>query len=62
MEEKRETLFFRDGVRRIDYILAFTDTEDPKKLERRETFEKNLHEEGLELEYEDKQVWYIRLR
>lgn len=56
LEEKRETLFFRDGTRRIDYILAFTDTDDPKKVEKRELFEKNLSGEGLELEYEDKQV------
>ena len=60
LEEKRETLFFRDGVRRIDYVLAFTEKENDKdaekKKEKRETFERNLEEEGLQLEYEDKKV------
>ena len=68
MEEKRETMFFRDNKRRIDYVLAFTEKEDKpsgkdaekesKKREKRELFEENLKAEGLELEYEDKRVSY----
>ena len=56
MEEKRNSLKFRDGERQIDFVLVYGETEDPKKKERRETFEQNLQEEGLELEYEDKKV------
>ena len=49
-------MFFRDGVRRIDFILAYRDEEDPEKTKQRETYEKNLQEEGLELEVENKKV------
>ncbi|XP_061192079.1 anoctamin-4-like isoform X3 [Saccostrea echinata] len=54
---EKATLFFKDGKRKIDFVLAYEpgDTEDPKKKQRRETFEKNLIEEGLELEYEGKE-------
>jgi len=49
-------LFFTDGKRRIDYILAWSTKGDPEELEEarkaREVFEKNLEEEGLELEYD----------
>ena len=53
----RETQHFKDGVRRIDYILAYKVSEDPDHEVERNTFERNLQKEGLELEYEDKQVW-----
>ena len=53
---KRETLFFRDGIRRIDFVLAYKDNLEDHKLDKRVTFEKNLEEEGLEIEYEDKLV------
>lgn len=49
-------MFFRDGVRRIDYILAFHDTEDAELVQWREKFESNLEHEGLELERESKKV------
>ena len=60
-------MFFRDGKRRIDYVLAFTEKEDKpsgkdaekeaRKKEKRDLFEENLIKaEGLELEYEDKRV------
>lgn len=58
-------MYFRDGKRRIDFVLAYTEKDDisgkdaekeAKKKERREMFELNLKEEGLELEYEDKRV------
>lgn len=57
MVNEKATLFFRDGVKKIDYILAYEPDDDPKKEERRRTFQKNLVEEGLELEHEGKEVW-----
>ena len=60
------TLFFRDGQRRIDFVLAYHDEEvvggDAEQAERmrarRQTFEENLCNEGFELEYEKKEVMY----
>ena len=63
MINEKATLFFRDGKKKIDYVLAYEpgDNEDVKKQQRRKTFEKNLIEEGLELEHEGKEVWiYIK--
>lgn len=59
MINEKATLVFRDGKRKIDYVLAYEpeDEEDLKKEQRRKTFEKNLVEEGLELEHEGKEVW-----
>lgn len=53
------TLFFRDGIRKIDYVLAYqpgTSDQEEKKRERRKLFEDNLRAEGLDLEYEGKEV------
>ncbi|KAK6169614.1 hypothetical protein SNE40_020627 [Patella caerulea] len=49
-----ETLYFRDGVRRIDFVLAYNDTDADKKVNRRTMFENNLKKEGVELEYEER--------
>lgn len=49
-------MFFRDGKRRIDFVLSYQDSDKHEKTTKREVFEKNLAEEGLELEYEDKKV------
>ncbi len=55
------SLYFRDGRRRIDMVLAFEEdsaggeAEDAKK-EARSIFEQNLRAAGLELELEDKEV------
>lgn len=48
---------FRDGIRRIDMILAFTeDSADTENFEFRMNYERNLIKDGLELEMEDKEV------
>ncbi|XP_075877433.1 anoctamin-5-like isoform X3 [Nelusetta ayraudi] len=50
-----DTVFFRDGIRRIDFVLAYVDDKDvEKRQERRKEFEANLVKIGLELETEDK--------
>ncbi|NWU96482.1 ANO5 protein, partial [Upupa epops] len=55
--QSKDSIFFRDGVRRIDFVLSYVDDinkEGEKKLERRKEFESNLQKAGLELETEDK--------
>ncbi|KAM9408496.1 anoctamin-5b isoform 2-T2 [Pholidichthys leucotaenia] len=55
LRPSKDTVFFRDGVRRIDFVLSYVDDKDgEKKQERRREFEANLKKEGLELETEDK--------
>ena len=52
-------LYFRDGQRRIDYVLAYRrgDSEkDVRRANKRVEFEKNLLEEGIEIEVEEPQV------
>ena len=57
------TMFFRDGKRRIDFVLAyheentsFDDAQLERMRTRRRKYEENLIEEGLELEHEKKEV------
>ncbi|KAH0620835.1 hypothetical protein JD844_021649, partial [Phrynosoma platyrhinos] len=55
--QSKDSVFFRDGNRRIDFVLAYVDDpkiEGEKKTERRREFENNLAKAGLELETEDK--------
>lgn len=53
--QSKDSIFFRDGVRRIDFVLSYVeDNDDARKLERRNVFEANLRNVGLELETEDK--------
>ncbi|NWU63688.1 ANO5 protein, partial [Pterocles burchelli] len=55
--QSKDSIFFRDGVRRIDFVLSYVDDlnkEWEKKWERRKEFESNLQKAGLELETEDK--------
>ncbi|CAF99691.1 unnamed protein product, partial [Tetraodon nigroviridis] len=55
LQTNRDTVFFRDGVRRVDFVLSYVDDKDgEKKQERRKEFEANLEKAGLELETEDK--------
>uniref|UniRef100_A0AAY4EDL3 Anoctamin n=1 Tax=Denticeps clupeoides TaxID=299321 RepID=A0AAY4EDL3_9TELE len=53
-QQSKDSVFFRDGMRRIDFVIAYTDENDPKKQERRKIYESNLQRVGLELETEDK--------
>ncbi|XP_053576348.1 anoctamin-5 isoform X3 [Bombina bombina] len=55
--QSKDSVFFRDGIRRIDFVLSYIDEpvkEGDKKAERRKEFEINLEKSGLELETEDK--------
>ncbi|XP_059927939.1 anoctamin-5b isoform X2 [Gadus macrocephalus] len=54
LQRNRDTVFFRDGVRRIDFVLSYVEDKDEKKPERRREFEANLEKAGLELETEDR--------
>ncbi|KAK3096553.1 hypothetical protein FSP39_001223 [Pinctada imbricata] len=53
-----QLLYCDDKKKRIDYVLAWTDKEDPEKQEisqnARRVFEKNLEKENLYLEYDKK--------
>uniref|UniRef100_A0A8C1WQQ9 Anoctamin n=1 Tax=Cyprinus carpio TaxID=7962 RepID=A0A8C1WQQ9_CYPCA len=54
-QQSKDSVYFRDGVRRIDFILSYIDDKDgEKKQDRRKEFEANLQKIGLELETEDK--------
>ncbi|XP_072290684.1 anoctamin-5 isoform X2 [Eucyclogobius newberryi] len=53
--QSKDSIFFRDGVRMIDFVLSYVeDKDDGRKQERRNVFEANLRNVGLELETEDK--------
>ncbi|XP_077067557.1 anoctamin-5 isoform X6 [Siphateles boraxobius] len=54
-QQSKDSVYFRDGVRRIDFVLSYIDDKDgEKKQDRRKEFEANLQKAGLELETEDK--------
>ena len=59
-KSQADTLHFWDGERKIDIVLAFEDDEngpeDIRKAEKRKTFQRNLEEQGLELELEPSHV------
>uniref|UniRef100_T1JP88 Anoctamin n=1 Tax=Strigamia maritima TaxID=126957 RepID=T1JP88_STRMM len=59
-------LYFRDGMRKIDFMLAHSVDSEPESTgnEIRKTFESSLLEDGLQLEYEyrdDKRVQFIKI-
>ena len=54
-EEERKSLYFDDGVRRIDYVLAYVEEDEndddrEKNAQKRDTFLQNLQELGMQLE------------
>ncbi|XP_057551874.1 anoctamin-5 [Hippopotamus amphibius kiboko] len=56
-EQSKDSIFFRDGIRQIDFVLSYVEDikkEADLKAERRKEFEQNLRKTGLELEIEDK--------
>uniref|UniRef100_A0A4X1T2K6 Anoctamin n=1 Tax=Sus scrofa TaxID=9823 RepID=A0A4X1T2K6_PIG len=56
-EQSKDSIFFRDGIRQIDFVLSYVDDikkEAELKAMRRKEFEQNLRKTGLELEIEDK--------
>uniref|UniRef100_A0A8D3AMM1 Anoctamin n=1 Tax=Scophthalmus maximus TaxID=52904 RepID=A0A8D3AMM1_SCOMX len=54
-QDFKDSVFFRDGLRRIDFVLSYVDDKDgERKQERRKVYEANLANVGLELETEDK--------
>ncbi|XP_026095286.1 anoctamin-5-like [Carassius auratus] len=54
-QQSKDSVNFRDGVRRIDFVLSYIEDKDgEKKQDRRKEFEANLQKIGLELETEDK--------
>lgn len=61
LREDPDSLFFRDGRRKIDMVLCYEEefdgvmTEiDAKQREQRKAFQENLTKEGLDIEVEDK--------
>ncbi|XP_046890462.1 anoctamin-5 isoform X3 [Hypomesus transpacificus] len=55
-QQSKDSIFFRDGVRRIDFVVSYVveDKEGDRKPERRKEYEANMQKAGLELELEDK--------
>ncbi|KAK2867612.1 hypothetical protein Q8A67_025729 [Cirrhinus molitorella] len=54
-QQSKDSVYFRDGIRRVDFVLSYIDDKDgEKKQDRRKEFEANLQKAGLELETEDK--------
>ncbi|KAM9570884.1 anoctamin-5-like [Salvelinus alpinus] len=54
-QQSKDSVFFRDGKKRVDFVLSYVDDRDgEKKQERRREYEANLQKAGLELETEDK--------
>ncbi|KAJ8943897.1 hypothetical protein NQ318_019505, partial [Aromia moschata] len=69
-----ESLYFRDGRRKIDMVLVYEEEElgvmteaEAKRRDRRKTFQENLVKEGLELELEHKdasfdgKTWFLKI-
>ncbi|XP_048520485.1 anoctamin-3 isoform X5 [Dendroctonus ponderosae] len=54
----RSTVFFQDGLRSVDFVLVWHTVESDSECdasEKRRIFEKNLIDEGLDLEYENQE-------
>ncbi|XP_017578355.1 anoctamin-5 isoform X2 [Pygocentrus nattereri] len=53
-QQSKDSVYFRDGKRRIDFVLSYVEDKDDRKQERRKLYEANMQKAGLELELEDK--------
>ncbi|XP_077492136.1 anoctamin-4-like [Amblyomma americanum] len=53
LDDQFRTLYFQDGKRRIDFVLAYQKHDDSVSENYRRVFEDNLIKEGLDLELED---------
>lgn len=72
VEKREERLCFRDGKRFIDYVIVYETPSDKSELkedekeelqekaQKREKFEQNLLEAGLEIEHEDEVTTKVR--
>uniref|UniRef100_A0A8B9HQX1 Anoctamin n=1 Tax=Astyanax mexicanus TaxID=7994 RepID=A0A8B9HQX1_ASTMX len=52
--QSKDSVYFRDGKRRIDFVLSYVEDKEDRKQERRKLYEENMQKAGLELELEDK--------
>lgn len=72
--EDHDTLYFRDGKRRIDMVLVFVEEDlgvmtetEAKRRDNRRMFQENLRKEGLEIELENKDLsfdgktWFLKI-
>lgn len=56
LQDSRKTLYFNDGKRRIDYVLAYVADGNADKARKRDFFQESLKGQGLELETADRSV------
>jgi anoctamin-4 len=69
-----ESLYFRDGRRKIDMVLVYEEEElgvmteaEARRRDNRRVFQENLVKEGLELELEHKDIsfdgrtWFLKI-
>lgn len=59
LQQLLNSLYFKDGKRRIDFVLVVRSNSDGDSEHYRETFEKNLEKDGLELEHAPAFVLHI---
>ncbi|XP_023034609.1 anoctamin-1 isoform X1 [Drosophila willistoni] len=64
--ELNTSLFFADCVRSIDFVLAYTvnahEPTEQENIEKRRVFETNLLNQGLEVEYSQKeQIYFVKI-
>lgn len=62
-EVKNKYLYFNDGVRKTDYIIAYQDDseEHDNVKERKRVFIENLKTHGLSIEYVDKKKKQVKI-
>ncbi|XP_062847734.1 anoctamin-5 isoform X2 [Trichomycterus rosablanca] len=52
--QSKDSVYFKDGVRQVDFVFSYVEDKEDRKRERRKQYEANLQKAGLELELEDK--------